>query len=346
MDDLFVYELLFRVSTKEDFYEAVKALAPLIRAKHEQHLVNLEARFRVYLVTGDRTGDINVYDTTTAKIEKTVINSSGKVKRLCISPDNRYLACSSGEDCVITLWNMHTWKILHTLQGHARRVSCLCFSPDGRHLVSGGYDTKVNIWDVETGKAIETISDIFQSVDHVEYSSDARYLLFRGFKEVHVWDIEKKTFIKYVVNPHFNIRCKFSSPNNHCYVYEFEDSSDTKKHKFSIRNMTDGTIREQRLPHYHLSNVASFWISPDHRYLASTSFDNTIKIAELSDFSVILTLQCKAYRGCFSPDSNHFAFYDGEFLNIWDLTLRKCLYIMHMKSEPICLQFMPYNAFL
>lgn len=71
----------------------------------------------------------------------------GPVNCLAINSTGDYFV-SSGNDCIVKLWNYELGEVVAEGRGHAGIVTSCKYSPDSKFLVTGGQDGAVFIWKV------------------------------------------------------------------------------------------------------------------------------------------------------------------------------------------------------
>lgn len=106
------------------------------------------------------------------------------------SPSGSYVACGSGKDHNITIWNLRereekersshdplfaiTQHLI--LRGHTEPVTCLLFSQDGSLLVSGSKDNTLKAWDASNGQLLQTFTGHESNIKNIWLSEDKRFL--------------------------------------------------------------------------------------------------------------------------------------------------------------------------
>ena len=87
------------------------------------------------------------------------------------------------------MWDAATGKLLATCRGHTSKVLSVAFSPDGSRLVTASSDGTVRQWDAETGQEVEPPYDrhsgeVFSAV----YSPDGQWVASAGDdRTIRVW---------------------------------------------------------------------------------------------------------------------------------------------------------------
>jgi hypothetical protein len=163
---------------------------PLTTLKHEDSVRELGfSRDGKRLVTGTRSGAVQVWDLAAGQVEVRTEGHAGVVMAVAFSPDGRTVA-SAGSDKTIKLWDAASGVQQQTLQGHAGGVYSLAFAPDGKQLASGGWDKTVRLWDVASGNNLATLQGHTQDVWGVAFAPDGRTLVSASEdRTVKVWDV-------------------------------------------------------------------------------------------------------------------------------------------------------------
>lgn len=79
-----------------------------------------------------------------------------QIAALVFSADGK-LAASAGADFKIQLWEVATGRLLHTFAGHAEKVTGLAFSSDSRRVFSSSYDGTLGVWNAAGGGLLATM---------------------------------------------------------------------------------------------------------------------------------------------------------------------------------------------
>ena len=95
----------------------------------------------------DDNANIQLWDTASGKLSKTLVSHHLIIDSLSFSTDGKILA-SAGWDATIQIWDVIKGEIKEKLIGHKHAVNSVSFSPDGMTLASTSYDGTVLIWDM------------------------------------------------------------------------------------------------------------------------------------------------------------------------------------------------------
>ena len=128
---------------------------------------------RRHLITGRRTGPVELWESQTGRRLQTFAGHTGVVRSVAGSADGR-LILSVGSDNTVRLWAVATGKELRQLKSDDRVVRCVAFSPDSRRALSAGIYGVVHLWDLASGKELCRMEGHSMGVNSVAFSPDGR----------------------------------------------------------------------------------------------------------------------------------------------------------------------------
>ncbi|KAL6814018.1 WD40-repeat-containing domain protein [Trichoderma camerunense] len=185
----------------------------------------------------------------TCKYTEEVIEEEGHVSAVDFSQQGTWIASgAAGGD--IKIWDARHGNVLHkTIQGHKECINSVAFSQDEKRLVSGSGDLTVKIWSVETGANLSSFDCEF-TIRAVAFSPDGSFIAAGFGNEVKVWEI---AFL-----PQGRLASGSSDTTIQLWDFEGSVSNDTNA-------LSDFTS---------CSSISHITMSPDGKYLASTSGKN------------------------------------------------------------------------
>ncbi|CAN1316699.1 Notchless protein homolog [Linum perenne] len=201
-----------------------------------------------------------------SRCSATIAGHSEAVLSVSFSPDGRQLASGSG-DTTVRIWDLNTQTPMFTCTGHKNWVLCIAWSPDGKHLVSGSKAGELQCWDPQTGKPSGN-----QLMGHGHWVNSlalsTEYVLRTG-----AYDHTGKTYssseeMKKVALQRYN-KMKGNGPER--LVSGSDDFT-----MFLWEPAVDKHPKTRMTGHQQLVNHVYF--SPDGQWVASASFDKSVKL--------------------------------------------------------------------
>jgi WD40 repeat protein len=277
------------------------------------------------------------------KVEPLVLRDKTEVNAVAFSPGGERLA-SGGGDGTVTIWNSRVGAKVQAIPlAHAAAVVSVVFHADGKHLASRGADGKVKVWDLTaTGQAVFTepcdAVRKFGTAYTVAFSPDGRQLAAGTDGVVKVWDWKNRQLLH-------------SLPGHETDTMPVAFSRDGR--------LATGAFREDlklwdpetgillRTVHAHRGEpVSALAFSPDGEWLASASFDRTVKLSNSKTGEILHSfdlhtgnVECVA----FSPDGRRLASGgEDKTVRVWDATTgREVLGLRGHADRCGCVAFSP-----
>ncbi|MEZ6097087.1 MAG: protein kinase [Pirellulaceae bacterium] len=236
------------------------------------------------------------------------------VRCVAFSPDGTRFA-TSGDDCIIKLWDTRTGGLLDTLSGHSQSIFNLAFSPDGSHLASSSSDTTVKIWRVSNNDGLMLAGH----VDHVyavAFDSFGEQMATGGADGVIILRNARTGCTHFRIEGNSKAINKLSfSPDGIRIASAGDDNS--------IRIWDTQTGEQIAVLAGHESSVSGLDYSPDGSRLVSSSRDGTVKLWDMTTFQETMTLRGHhsiVYDVAFSPDGMRIVSAGGDALiRLWDV---------------------------
>jgi WD40 repeat protein len=261
---------------------------------------------------------------------------------VAISSDNRTLASGSW-DKTVKLWDLQAPAEDSLTEPRtipcAERVTGIAFSPDGR-LLAVGQTIGIALYDPVTRTEVAPFKRTPAPVPALAFTPDSRHLISSGASDpaIKFWKEggEKMIFeIRHYSNPNSSVAV---SPDGRLVASPGRDDAAAEPIVKIWDVDWDATTSNDKPPLHILRGHAGYvWkvtFSPDGRYLASGSWDSTIKVWDLKpDAKTKKLLEPVTLRGhagfiyglAFSPDGRRLATGSGSArhgeVRVWDSTL-------------------------
>jgi WD40 repeat protein len=228
-----------------------------------------------------------LFDATSGKQTAICDSQGGLIKTF--SPDSSRLATVFGNSA--SVWNAVTGAPLFTCRGHTDEVHSVAFSPDGARLVTASKDGTVRQWDARTGQEVGQPFDRHRSiVDSAVYSPDGQRIASAGQdRTIRVWQARDRREVAALHGHTGHVIEVAFGPDGHRLV---------SRGSRMESSAWDGSVRvwevdpQATLPvlRGHTSYVYPVAYSPDGRWLASGSWDNTVRLWDAATGEPCLTV--------------------------------------------------------
>ncbi|MEX2168052.1 MAG: protein kinase [Pirellulales bacterium] len=144
------------------------------------------------LASGDRDGNVTVWDIKMRRKVASWNYSDKEVTTTAFSPDGSILA-TAGQDATIRLWNVNDWTEMACLRGHESTVCAVSWSSNGDRLASGARDNSIRIWNVASQREETRSPDNGDVVRSVVWFPDNMRVAAAVGKAVLTWRVENWT---------------------------------------------------------------------------------------------------------------------------------------------------------
>lgn len=327
----------------------------------------------------DKTVKLWALDETREEI--TIRLHQGPVSAVAYSPDSKTIATGSS-DCSIIVWNLRRKKNEAVFQGHSHLISCLKYTNNSSHLISASFDCFIKIWCLESKKLEFTLSGHNDQIRAIDLSSDNKFLASgSNDHSIRIWNLEKRQLDNSLpghMNPITAI--SFLSGSKRLLSASTESiklwtlASMSSETPFEIGNdkincilctdifislgLASGRIQvwDTNLSFFssisgHNSEILSLAFLSSKKFIASSSSDCTIKIWNLSDYSLIYSLHghSRAVQSiAFSPDNTYLISGSADFsVKFWPVADRKEeFHLTGHKSHISCIDYSPDLKFI
>jgi WD40 repeat protein len=224
-----------------------------------------------------------VREIATGNVIHTLVGHKSSIDTLAYSADGKWLATASLDKTVI-IWDAKTGQELKTLIGHKGPVYPVAFSPVGQRVLSGDATGVAILWDAESGKELQVLSGHSKAVQAVAFSKDNKILATASWdKTVKLWNADTgkeiatlKGHTNAVLNVMFSPDGRTLASSGGQWGDRTKGDVVTTSTEVILWDVVTGTaITTLR---GHTDRIFGVAFSPDGNFLATTSFDKTVKI--------------------------------------------------------------------
>ena len=241
------------------------------------------------LASGNMQGNIVLWNFPEMNEHQLLNGHSHWARKLIFSRDSQRLV-SAAHDQTVKVWNLQTNEPIATLEKHIGLISVV-LSPDEKTIISAGHDGQIKFWDIATWKCVQTLQSWDtsrrnpeqQMITGLGISPNGTTLISgssMGYLKMHNLLTGQSTPLK---SEHLGVVWSvIFEPHTNCFFTSI------------------GTIIKQwdchtgdclRTLQGHSSQVVELSCSPDGQYLASGSYDHTVRLWEVESGQCIHVLE-------------------------------------------------------
>lgn len=223
---------------------------------------------------------------------------------------------SASKDATVRIWDTVSKRTELVLSGHKGSVTCVRWGGTG-NIYTSSHDKTIKIWDSKTGTLSQTLSAHAHWVNHLALSTD--FVLRTAYHD-HTGTYPTEPSAKLALaKSRFE---KAATASNQITERLVSASDDFTIYLWApTTSPTSSKPTARLLGHQKQVNHVTF--SPDGLLIASSAFDNHIKLWDGRDGRFLFTLRghvAPVYMSCFSPDARLLVSGSKDTtLKVWDV---------------------------
>ncbi|XP_019643680.1 PREDICTED: U4/U6 small nuclear ribonucleoprotein Prp4-like [Branchiostoma belcheri] len=194
-----------------------------------------------------------------------------RVARVAYHPSGRFLGTTC-YDKSWRLWDLEAQEEVLHQEGHSKEVYDISFQCDGSLCATCGLDAFGRVWDLRTGRCVMFLEGHLKELFAIDFSPDG-YHLATGSADntAKVWDVRQRKCV-YTIPGHTNLvsGLKYQgSEGQYLVTASFDCTAKVWAHPgWSPLKTLAG----------HEGKLMSIDISPDSKFIATSSYDRTYKL--------------------------------------------------------------------
>jgi len=226
--------------------------------------------------------EILIVDSKSGKTKRGISGHTGAVTDVAFAgSSNSVLSCSW--DCTTRLWNRKHIEESLVLK-HASEAKSLAFSLKHGKGASGSRDGMVKIFSLRSLKSIRNLQAHRSDISGLAIIDDAQKIVTASYDGTYrLWDLSSYDAEKTLVKQKDRIRSMVQTPDGLSVFLGFQSGA--------IVQITIDNPKEKTKMVGHTDLVSALSIDPTGKYIASVSWDRTIRIWSLDDNTEVATGQ-------------------------------------------------------
>lgn len=272
---------------------------------------------------------VRIWSVHSGKLIQKLEGHTDIVTNVSFSPDSRMLA-SGSEDNTICVWDTNTWKCKRVLRGHKGFVLSIDFSPNCLFLVSGSLDGTIRLWEMEKGQCVCVLKGHTDRVSNVLFHKGGQLVISSSDDAtIRIWELFSYEPISVSLNDVSYLRSS-SSNSAGTLIAGVEGYNE-----ICITDIDTKSIL--RTGYGHIDDVSCVIFSPDDKYIASASYDKTVRIWNASTLECVHVLKghtTAVMDVSFSPNCQYIVSTSlDDTIRVWAVSTGLCLFVIDNKFK-------------
>ena len=199
--------------------------------------------------------------------------SQEKISSVAINNSGEWLAFGAQKLGQLLVWEWQSESYVLKQQGHFFDMNTLAYSPDGQHIATGGDDGKVKVWNATSGFCFVTFSEHSSAVSSVEFAKQGQVLFTASLDgTVRAFDlIRYRNFRTFTSPAPVQFSCLAVDPSG-----EVVAAGSTDSFEVFLWSVQTGKLLDVLTGHE--GPISSLAFSPTGNFLASGSWDKTVRV--------------------------------------------------------------------
>lgn len=231
----------------------------------------------------------SVWDVASGLKERDLPKHRGFVTSLAVSPDGKLLATGCDDEAA-RLIRLEDGSLLKTLEHDRDPVQCVTFSADGKLLATAaGDDTRVTrpgiakLWDVESGKLIRDFEGMTKVATSVAFADKGTKLIIGSADEkAYVFEVESGKPLGFFGGHSRPVTSIAMSLDGQTAITGSGGRA-KGKNELKLWKIADGEVLGTA--DEHAAKIAALALSPDGKTIATASYDNSVRLWDVSSSS-------------------------------------------------------------
>ncbi len=295
------------------------------------------------LLTFSGVGQVKSQESLPDTVWTKRLNDISEIGCVKFSPDGKIIAVGTygfnWDNGIIFLIETETGNIIRELKGHSKEIISLDFSLTGDTLLSAGKE--VILWDVNTGEIIKTYSEYYFKAIFME--DDNRILSLKSPEEAKKLVIFDKNTGMIERSQNFSEIPNFiySTVSNKLIIEQTIFFPGEGKNQSFLKLWDANTFEKIADLGNHDDQITDMAFSPDGSLLATSSFDQTVKIWDIANKKLLKNIEPNysfLRSNIFSNDTNYliigFSYVENCGIFIWDIKSQS--FVKEIKNDSFC----------